>query len=72
MNNILIGFNLGSLFMIILYNLQWYMNNKKIAYLYYSILQFFMILLVIQSQKIFYFGTTLFITNAALVVVFAL
>lgn len=72
MNDIFIGFYLGALFMVILYNIQWYFTSKKIAYLYYSLLQFFMILLIIQSYKIVFFDTSYLILTATLVIVFAL
>ena len=72
MNNILIGFYIGSLFMVILYNFQLYISNKKIAYLYYSFLQFFMILFILQKYQIIFLNTAWLIITAILAIVFAL
>jgi len=72
MNNILIGFYIGSLFMVILYNFQWYLSNKKIAYLYYSFLQFFMILFILQKYQIIFLNTACLIITAILAIIFAL
>ena len=72
MNSLFIGFYLGSLFMIILYNLQWYINRKELSYLYYSLFQIFMILIFLQVNNIIHLSKGYLIINAALILIFIL
>jgi len=68
MNQLFLGFYFGSLFIILIYNLQWYINTKEKSYIYYIFMQLSMILIFLHIADIF---TTSLILNLLLVMLFS-
>jgi len=73
----LYGFFTGGLSLVILYNLQWYINTKEKSYLYYTLMQISMVLISIRrfntENNSVYFENNLFIFFSAIAaIVFAL
>lgn len=77
MSLFLYGFFAGGLSLIILYNIQWYINTKEKSYLYYSLMQVSMVLISIRrfglENDSVYFQSNLFLFFSGVsTIVFAL
>lgn len=64
MNNIFLGFYLGVFFIILLYNLQWYINTKQKSYLYYILMHLSIIFLTLSFESLSQKTTLLFAISA--------
>ena len=71
MNLLFLGFYLGAITMIVINNINWYINKRKKAYLYFSLLQIFMMFLILQNSNIFVLGKIYMLLNACIVITLA-
>ncbi len=72
MNDFILGFCLGFIFLVILYNLQWFFITKEKRYFYYVVLQIFLLLLLFDvAQSIIFLQIVIGISIVVFLMLFS-